>query len=97
MSTIEVPLTAGPPRRREDEAIPSSEVLEKLASDAGTVEDLKRIHDVQGEMSQDVKGVKNRVEAIESWLKEGKAEALVQNEEILRQLQIGRASCRERV
>jgi len=90
MSTIEVPLVAGPPRRREDEALPSalpsSEVLEKLASDAGAVEDLKRIHDVQGEMSQDVKGVKNRVEAIESWLKEGKAEALVQNEEILRQL-----------
>eukprot|EP00419_Tripos_fusus_P034615 CAMPEP_0172777720 /NCGR_PEP_ID=MMETSP1074-20121228/201542_1 /TAXON_ID=2916 /ORGANISM="Ceratium fusus, Strain PA161109" /LENGTH=735 /DNA_ID=CAMNT_0013614649 /DNA_START=97 /DNA_END=2304 /DNA_ORIENTATION=+ len=76
LSTIEVPLSANPPKRREDEAVPSAEVLEKPPSELGAVEDLKRIHDVQGEMSQDVKGVKNRVEAIETWLKEGKAEAL---------------------
>jgi len=86
-NTIEVPLTAGPPRRREDEALSTSEVLEKRASEVQAVEDFKRIHDVQGEMSQDVKGVKTKLDTIESWLKDkGKAEAAVQNEEISRQL-----------
>lgn len=88
ISCIEVPLTV---------------LHDKLASEVGTSEDLKRIQTVTGEMSENVKGVKERVDAIESLLKEGrlfeqdKMEALQKELDALRQLRQAEQHLQEEV